>query len=126
MATQSSWLYTLALVIVTPSEDPISNPSVLCPPALSPSDPSMVMSVRASVCTPFTLKTCTGGFTILMPEMVESVRSCAWKNFGFVLPPLLPSLSHHRDPSPFNDEPEAPVTVISVPLTATSGPSHSS
>lgn len=39
------------------------------------------------------LKTWTGGFRIVRVSMSEFVRSWAWKNFGFVLPPLLPSPS---------------------------------
>lgn len=43
-----------------------------------------------------------------------------------VLPPLLPSPSHHLAPSPSISEPEAPVTVMSVPDTEMRGPLHSS
>lgn len=112
--------------MVTLVLSPTSNPSVLAPrePA-SPAESSMVIPVRVRPFAPSTEKAWTGVFNTLRFWIVEDVRSCAAKNLGLVLPPLLPSPSHHAAPLPSMTEPAAPVTVMSVPETEMSGPSHS-
>lgn len=56
IATQSSWLYTFAPLIVTPVLDPISNPSVFAPRE-SPADPSIVIPVKVRSVHAFIEKT---------------------------------------------------------------------
>lgn len=55
IATQSSWLYTLAPVITTLVLDPMSKPSVLWPPSESPAESSIVMSAIVSPFAPLML-----------------------------------------------------------------------
>ncbi len=50
MARQSSWFWMLALVMVTPVEDPTSKASVLCPWEV-PAELSITISVTARVVT---------------------------------------------------------------------------
>lgn len=91
-ATQSSWLYTVAFSIRTVSEEPMSKASVFFPRE-SPAEASILTYATSRFDTPLMLKTWTGGLRIWMFSMSAFVRECAWKNLGFVLPPLLPSPS---------------------------------
>ena len=77
MAKQSSWFFTFALVMVTPVLLPTSNPSVLCPPRVSPAELSIVISVRDNVVALLTENTWTGLFLMLIPVMEEDCRLCA-------------------------------------------------
>lgn len=126
MATQSSWLYTVAPVMVIWSLSPISNASVLWPrlPA-SPARPSMVAPLIVSPEEPEILKHCSGVFRIFKPVICEEpVRPWAKKNFGLVVPPLLPFPSHQRCPWPSSTWPEAPETWMFWPDTEIRGPAH--
>jgi len=70
-------------------------------------------------------KQCTGVFLMFKLLMEDEIRLWALKNFGLVTPPLVPSPSHQRAPSPSMTWPGSPVTEIPVPETEIRGPDHS-
>lgn len=127
IATQSSWFFTVAPVISTVVLLPMSKPSVLAPRLpVSPAEASIVTPVMVKSEQSSMLKTCTGGFKMLMSVIVDEMRSWAWKNLGLVTPPSEPSPSQYIAPCPFRVEPDAPVIVMLVPEIAKRGPDHSS
>lgn len=74
-ATQSSWLYTLAPLIITFELEPISKPSVLWPPPLSPALLSIVIPLMVNPLASLMLTAWTGVFSMYKLVMVDEVRS---------------------------------------------------
>jgi len=82
-ARQSSWLYTVALLMMMFEDEPTPKASVLWPPFVSPRLLSMVTESIVRPRELLMLKQCTGAFLMKRSLMVESYILRAKKNLGW-------------------------------------------